>query len=377
MKPLSCLAFALASILTAAGAAYPQASVAPNAARGVWIDISEKVLNGLAAEDKKIGYPGKTAGIAVDRVTGDVLMIVPDQGIWKSIDRGETFARIDGGKIGGRCETGFALNFDPNGKRLACFMLDGPSAYTLDGGKTWAAMQGNGRGWDAGSVDWSAEKPADIFALRHESGGEIYTSGNMGKSWQFQGKAFASVGIFDANTFVATKEKEKGILRSTDGGKTWNKVSDLQPAGRDIRIFQGIAYWASAQGLLASSDKGKTWAVLGKPVDCSYGPYFGKDPRPSNKMGTGSEPVGACSGEPGGREVPVPILLDGLKHIVVVGKKGFFETTDAGQTWDQVAPLPPQFAVAMPGWFLNFGWDPNADIFYASTMGKPAYRYQR
>ena len=341
MKPLSCLAFA--SILTLATAAFPQEKIAPKAARGAWIDISEKVLDGLAAEQKKIGYPGKTAGIAVDRVTGDVFMVVPDQGIWRSTDRGETFARVDGGKIGGRCETGFSLNFDPNGRRLACFMLDGPSAYTRDGGKTWAAMQGNGRGWDAGSVDWSVEEPADIFALRHESGGEIYTSGSMGKSWQFQGKAFASVGIFDAKTFVATREKEKGILRSTDGGKTWHKVSDLQPTGRDIRIYRGIAYWASAQGLLATTDKGKTWTVLGKPVDCSYGPYFGKD----------------------------------QKHIVVVGKKGFFETTDGGQTWGQVAPLPPQFAVAMPGWFLNFGWDPNAKIFYASCMGKPAYKYQR
>jgi hypothetical protein len=38
---------------------------------------------------------------------------------------------------------------------------------------------------------------------------------------------------------------------------------------------------------------------------------------------------------------------------------------------------PPRFSVAMPGWFLNFGWDPNANVFYASRMGKPAYRYQR
>jgi hypothetical protein len=83
--------------------------------------------------------------------------------------------------------------------------------------------------------------------------------------------------------------------------------------------------------------------VLGKGADCSYGPYFGED----------------------------------SKHIVVVGKKGFFETHDGGQQWQEVAGLPPQFAVARPGWFLNFGWDPNANVFYASCMGKPAYKYQR
>jgi hypothetical protein len=39
--------------------------------------------------------------------------------------------------------------------------------------------------------------------------------------------------------------------------------------------------------------------------------------------------------------------------------------------------LPPRLDVGMPGWFLNFGWDPNANIFYASKMGEPAYKYQR
>lgn len=83
--------------------------------------------------------------------------------------------------------------------------------------------------------------------------------------------------------------------------------------------------------------------MQGTAVDCSFGPYFAK----------------------------------GEKHIAVVGKKGWFETKDGGTHWQRVAPLPPRFGVAMPGWFLNFGWDPNANIFYASRMGEPAYRYQR
>ena len=310
---------------------------------GGWIDISAKVLKGLAAEGKKPAWPGKTAGIAVDRVTGDVFMIVPDQGIWRSSDHGDSFARVDGGKIGGRCETGFALNFDPKGKRLACFMLDGPSGYTLDGGKTWKTMQQNGRGWDAASVDWSAEKPVNIFALRHESGGEVFSSVDLGRNWKLKGNAFTAVGIFDSTTFVAAKEKEKGIFRSTDGGGSWHKVSELEPAGRDIRILDGTACWASSAGLLVSRDAGKTWGVQGAAIECSFGPYFGKDAR----------------------------------HIVVVGKKGLFETKDGGANWTAVASLPPGFDVAMPGWFLNFGWDPIADIFYISRMGEPAYKYPR
>jgi hypothetical protein len=341
MNRLSWLLCAL--VLTLSGAVYAEEKSAAAANGGGWTDISATVLQGLAAEGKKPAWPGKTAGIAVDRVSGDVFMIVPDQGIWRSRDHGGSFGRVDGGKIGGRCETGFALNFDPRGNRLACFMLDGLSGYTLDGGKTWQTMHGNGRGWDAASVDWSAEKPVDIFALRHESGGEIFTSTDLGKSWKLKGKGFTAVGIFDRLTFVATKEQEKGIFRSTDGGGNWQKVSALQPAGRDIRILDGTAYWTSAAGLLASRDKGKTWAVQGAALECSFGPYFGKD----------------------------------VRHIVVVGKKGFFETKDGGTSWSHAAALPPKFEVGMPGWFLNAGWDPNANIFYISRMGEPAYKYQR
>jgi hypothetical protein len=342
MKAWLCLL--CTSVLVFAGVIYSKdRSVSAAGKSGQWVDISAKVIQSLTSEGKKIGYPGKTAGIVADRITGDVFMVIPDHGIWRSSDHGNSFTRVDGGKIGGRCETGFALNFDPLGKRLACFMLDGPSGYTLDGGKTWQSMQGNQRGWDAGSVHWSAEKTANIFALRHECGGEIYTSNEMGRSWELKGNAFASVGIFDARTFVATREKEQGIFHTTDGGESWTKVCELQPAGRDIRILKGAAYWTSGKGLLVSSDRGATWSIQGKEVECSFGPYFGKDEM----------------------------------HIVVVGKNGFFQTTNGGREWEQVAPLPPEYSVTIPGWFLNFGWDPHANIFYASCMGKPAYKYQR
>jgi hypothetical protein len=62
---------------------------------------------------------------------------------------------------------------------------------------------------------------------------------------------------------------------------------------------------------------------------------------------------------------------------VVAGKKGLLETKNGGRSWAVVAPLPPRMDVGMPGWFINFGWDPNANIFYASKMGEPAYKYQR
>ena len=72
-------------------------SAAPAQSHGKWVSISDGVVAKLTAEGKKIGWPGLTSGVGVDRTNGDVYMVVCDQGIWKSTDHGATFARIDGG----------------------------------------------------------------------------------------------------------------------------------------------------------------------------------------------------------------------------------------------------------------------------------------
>jgi photosystem II stability/assembly factor-like uncharacterized protein len=149
--------------------------------------------------------------------------------------------------------------------------------------------------------------------------------------------------VFDAQTLVCTKEKEPGLQRSTDGGATWTKVSDLQPSGLSVRVFNGVGYWTSSAGLLASKDKGATWTVQGTAVASGAGPYFGKDE----------------------------------KQIIVATKAGLSETTDGGETWKTVAPLPPGYEFSPTGWFVNFGFDPVRNILYVSRMGKAAMKYER
>src|SRR5581483_4285123 len=98
---------------------------APAQQSAAWVNISDAVVNPLIKSGTKIPWPGGTAGVAVDRASGDVYMVVTGLGLWRSADHGQTFARVAEGKISGRCETGFALNFDPAGSRYACFTLDG------------------------------------------------------------------------------------------------------------------------------------------------------------------------------------------------------------------------------------------------------------
>jgi photosystem II stability/assembly factor-like uncharacterized protein len=335
-------------VFVLATAVFPALALAQQPAAN-WVNISDPIVKPITDAGKKIGYPGQTAGVAVDPKTGDVYMIVPDHGIWKSSDRGATFMRADNGEIGGRCETAYSLNVDPaGGGRLACFMLDGKCAMTLDGGKTWQPFKGVGRNWDYAAVDWSQAEPKAIFAARHESGGEMYTSNDGGKSWKQIGKEpkldkLGALGIFDEKTLAMTKGE--GVLRSTDGGATWEKVSDLQPVGRVMRIYKNVAYWVGKDALLVSTDQGKTWQRQGGTVEAAWGPFFGEDE----------------------------------KHIMVASKKGFIETRDGGKMWSPAVPLPvvKGFDAPMPGWFVNLGWDPKADVFYTSKMGMATYRLQR
>ena len=303
------------------------------AEKGKWIDISDGVTGRLVKQGKKIGYPGLTGGVGVDRTTGDLYMMVCDNGLWKSTNQGKSFARCDGGAISGRCETGFSLDIDPRGKRVACFPVYGPAALSLDAGKTW--LKSAAQHVDCIAVAWP---DLAMLSIRHESGGDLISSPDGGKTWKSLGKGFYGVGLFDAKTFVACKTGG-GILRSVDGGTHWTSVSPLKPAGKAMRVFDGAGYWIGTRGVLVSRDKGATWSRLA-PVSATLGPYFGKDAR----------------------------------HLVVFGKQGALETTDAGRTWKPAAPLPP----GIDGNYMSqFGWDPIHDIFYAGKMGRPTYKYQR
>ncbi len=325
------------------GAPSPPARQPPPKPTSGWVDISAGVLGKLSAANIKPAWPGKTTGVSVDRTTGHVYMIVCGQGVWRSSDKGATFERVDGKAVGGRCETGYSLQFDPAGKRLACFMLDGKSAMTTDGGKAWTPVKNVQRGYDWAAADWTGKDVKDIFALVHESGGIGAVSSDGGKTWKQIGKRYLAVGIFPGRVLLCGREKQEGIFRSVDGGQSWTKVSDATPVGV-MTVFKGPGYWLTSRGLQVTADEGKTWKRVGEVSGAAWGPYFGRD----------------------------------RNHFVVVTKEGFQETIDGGKTWKLIAPLPPSLKKEWNprGWFLNVAWDPIGEVCYASRMGRGTYKYE-
>ncbi len=310
---------------------------------GAWTPISQGVL----AELDKTHTPSNdpfavlTAGIAVDRTNGDVYLLANNIGICKSTDRGQTFSLVSGQAVTGRFETDGGLNIDPNGKRLMCFTIYGSSAYSPDGGRTWSPSRVGHL--DYGAVDWQDSGRA-LLAIGHESGGKLLYSGDAGANWSTLGTGFWGAGMFDRTVLLTTRDGQAGIQRSSDGGKTWETVCDQRTSAPVMVEFHGDGYWLSEAGLLVSRDKGRTWTLLGPtPKGAALGPLIGRTAR----------------------------------DMVIGAPDGLYRSSDGGRTWSFAAPSAPGITVLAGGKYGIYGWDPIHNLFYASQMAKPAYRYPR
>jgi hypothetical protein len=308
---------------------------------GQWVVISDGILTELGKTHPKSSDPNGTltAGVSVDRKTGDVYLLANNIGICKSRDQGQTFKLVSGNTITGRFETACGLNIDPSGGRLMCFTIYGSSAYSRDSGRTWTqSSQGH---LDYGAVDWN-DTGKTLLAIGHESGGKLMLSVDAGGHWKTLGTNYWGTGLFTHQILLATLANEDGIVRSTDGGTTWSKVSHEPVASPVMVDFKGIGYWLGQHGLLESLDRGLTWKIVGPvPAGASVGPIIGKDAR----------------------------------DMVIGSPDGLYKSHNGGQSWALAAPLAPEITVLQGGKWATYGWDPIHDIFYASQMSKPAFRY--
>jgi photosystem II stability/assembly factor-like uncharacterized protein len=322
---------------------------APAPAAGAdWQPVATDLLKG-----EKTGFGG-LCGVVVDHHSGRLWVNLSDRGMFHSGDQGKTWKRVSDAQPRGRTETPGCWLLDPTGrggKMVTSLVYGSPIAVSADGAATWEYLDKKSSHVDWCAVSWADPGLKFVLALKHEAGGLLLASADGGKSFVEVGKGYGPGWVFDARTAVvaAVKSKERptpALLRTTDGGKTFNPCGAYSPVGRNSaqalpKWRAGTLYWLVDGGLIATADRGETWKKVGEVKDAQYGPVFGKDAR----------------------------------HLFVLTKAGVAESTDGGATWSK--PLAPPAGMKGIGGLSWLEYDPTNDVLYLMKMGSDLYRLAR
>ena len=229
---------------------------------------------------------------------------------------------------------------------------------TIDGGNSWSNISDDDfKTGSVGAIDVADSDPNVIYVGMGETdirgnlsaGDGMYRSTDAGKSWQYLGlgesRFIGDIEIHPTNPdvvwvavmgklFGKVESEERGVYKTTDGGKTWNRVlyRDAHTGAVDIALDPNnprILYagmWQAHRneyemssggpksGLFKSTDGGKTWTDLTKQPGMPKG-MVGK--------------VG----------VSVSAVNSNLVYAMVENAKGggLFRSEDAGESWKRVS----------------------------------------
>jgi photosystem II stability/assembly factor-like uncharacterized protein len=301
----------------------------------------EPVTTELLAREMP-GYGG-LCGVAVDHSDGRLFVNVSDQGVFRSADQGKTWERLGNETVKGRTETPGCMLLDPTGRTdrlLLPTVYGGPVAIGSRKSGEWRRLGAKATHVDWCAASWLGELKL-VLALKHESGGALLVSRDGGQEFEEAGKGFGPAWVFDDTTAVAAGVKGQDraagvILRTTDGGKSFQPAGDYNPVC--LPRWHGKAlYWLVQDGLIKTTDRGATWTRTATLANGQYGPVFGKTENDQ----------------------------------WVLTRGGVIRSADGGQTWSKPIPLPEWKGNSPLTWI---DYDPVHDVLYAMKMTSELYR---
>ena len=280
--------------------------------------------------------------------------------------------RVEGpGNIGARANC-IAVNPN-NANHMLIGFSEGGLFLTKDGGNTWKPVFDDKLKLSIGDIEFNPLNPDIVYAGTGDPnvsgypfiGDGLYKSCDGGETWEYSGLAetriISQIRISKQNPDVIyvsamgipfIKDTNRGVYKSTDGGKTWNQilhindstgVSDLalHPQNHNIIFATGWNRIRSNKKslvsgpdarILRSSDGGTTWTLLqqGLPTDASS--RIGIDISLSNP----------------------DILYACYAHPTNFNLKGIYKSEDGGNSWQSLAI--GQGTGLDPGVYAGFGW---------------------
>ncbi len=291
--------------------------------------------------------------------------------------------RLVGPSRGGRVTTVTGVPSQP--RTFYMGVASGGLFRTTDGGVTWTPItDGKVPLGSTGCVAVADSDPNIIYlgtgsdGVRSNvsTGRGVYKTTDGGATWTFAGlydagqigavrihPANPDIVLVAANGDVFKSNPERGVFKTTDGGKSWRKVLYLSDAvgAMDVELQPGnpnVVYaWMSHL-------ERKPWTIISGSREGGFykstdgGEHFTKITTglPNELIGKGNLAVTAAK----------PDRIYALIEAKPGG--GFYRSDDAGQTW---ALVNPQGAlVQRPFYYTTLGADPtNADVVYAGAEG--------
>ena len=291
--------------------------------------------------------------------------------------------RLVGPPRGGRVTTVTGVPSQPSTFYMG--VASGGLFRTTDNGRSWLPVtDGQVPVASSGDVAVALSDPnvvyfgtgSDGVRSNVSTGRGVYKTTDAGATWTFAGLYNAGqIGAVrihptDSDTvYVAANgdifkaNDERGVFKTTDGGRTWRKVLYLsdEVGAMDVELQPGnpnVVYaWMSRLerkpwtiisgsregGFYKSTDAGETFTKVATGL-------------PAELMGKGNIAVTAAN----------PNRL----YVLIEAKPGggMYRSDDAGATW-RALPSPPQM-IQRPFYYTTLGADPtNADVVYGGAEG--------
>ena len=291
--------------------------------------------------------------------------------------------RLVGPSRGGRVTTVTGVPSQP--KTFYMGVASGGLFRTTDGGANWVPISdGKIPLGSMGSIAVADSDPNVIYVgtgsdgvrSNVSTGRGIYKTTNAGETFQFVGLYNAgqigAVRIHPSNPDIAwvaaygdafKRNEERGVFKTSDGGKTWKKVLYVNDGvgAMDVELQPGnpnVVYaWMSRL-------ERKPWTIISGSKDGGFykstdgGEHFTKISTglPSDLIGKAN--LAVTNAKPDRIYALVEALPGG----------GFYRSDDAGQTWALVNSQGS--LIQRPFYYTTLGADPtNADVVYAGAEG--------
>lgn len=264
----------------------------------------------------------------------------------------------------------------------------------------------------AANGDWTTVRPDGGYAGRFIavddlvyllSGSRLYQSDNEGDTWTFIAELQSHISDLAANgTTLFAATSFNGIMRSTDGGETWESVGLKSESWLNAIPLTSIAISHDTQetiyagtyeqGVYVSTDNGESWSKTPSPVPENQVAVIAVDPVQPSRVLVGTYGKGLYETEDGGQnwtsltefydsdlDVTEIFFSPHDPDLIIIGDccAGVIVSRDGGANWTAATNGLPTFSASLS----SIAFDTtDTNIIYAAfgslteTSPSPLYR---